>query len=167
MSMKKLLIAGLAAASLLLSAAAFADNKIGILDVRQVLQKSPQVAALQKKMQSEFGGRQKQIEAAQQQLQQNAEKLNRDSAVLSASDKDTLTKKVQTEQQTLRDMQMSFQKDVYTKQNEQMQGILNQVQTIVAKIAKEKQLTLVVAKEAVIYAGDSVDITNEVVAALQ
>lgn len=136
--------------------------QIGIVDVRQVLQKSPQVAEMQKKLQSEFGDRDKKIQAAQQQLQQDAEKLNRDGSVMAAADRNALMQKMQTEQQNVQAMRVSFQKDLYAKQNEEMQVVLNRLQGIIANIAKQKNLTLVVTKDAIAYANGSMDITNDV-----
>lgn len=166
--MKKVVILLASAASVFLAASAYADTattttKIGIVDVRQVLQKSPQVAQMQTKLQQEFGARDKQIQAAQQQLQENVAKLNRDGAVMKTSDRDALIKKTQEEQQNLRAMQTTFQKDVYEKQNAAMQSILGQVQQAVGNVAKQQNLSLVLSKEAVAYASNDVDITPEVI----
>lgn len=162
--MKKVVVLLASVFAVFVSAAAYADDmKIGVVDVRQVLQKSPQVAQMQAKLQQEFGARDKQIQQAQQQLQANVEKLNRDGSVMSANDRNALIKSTQTEQQNLRSMQMEFQKDVYAKQNAAMQTILGQVQEVVTKVAKEKGLTLVLSKEAVAYANNDTDITSEVI----
>lgn len=162
--MKKVVVLLASVFTVFVSAAAYADDmKIGVVDVRQVLQKSPQVAQMQAKLQQEFGARDKQIQQAQQQLQANVEKLNRDGSVMSANDRNALIKSTQTEQQNLRSMQMEFQKDVYAKQNAAMQTILGQVQEVVTKVAKEKGLTLVLSKEAVAYANNDTDITSEVI----
>jgi outer membrane protein len=161
--MKKVVVLLASVFAVVFSLAAYADDmKIGVVDVRQVLQNSPQVKQMQTKLQDEFGARDKQIQAAQQQMQANVEKLNRDGAVMSASDRNALIKTTQTEQTNLREMQATFQKDVYAKQNAAMQNILAQVQEAVSKIAKEKNLTLVLSKEAVAYAGNDVDITSDV-----
>lgn len=163
--MKKLVIT---AAALLLSMSVFADDmKIGIVDVRQVLQSSPQVAAMQKKLQQQFADREKQLQAAQQQFQQDADKLNRDAAVMKPADRDALAKKAQAEQDNLRTMQMSMQKDLYAKQNEAMQTILNQMQDIISQIAKAKNLSLVITKDAVAYVANDVDVTQDVIAKMK
>lgn len=141
--------------------------RIGVVDVRAVLQKSPQMASMQKKLQSEFGSREKQIQTAQQQLQADADKMNRDNAVMSAGDREALQKKIATETQSLRTMQMGFQKDVYAKQNEAMQTLLNQLQGVIASIAKENNLSLVITKDAIAYASDDVDITKQVINAME
>lgn len=138
-------------------------TRIGIVDVRQVLQKIPQVTTAQKKLQEEFAGRSKEIQTVAMQLQQDVAKLNRDGAVMSAKDKDALTKKAQAEQQNLNNLRMSLQRDVYAKQNEAMQKILDQMQGVITKIAQQKGLNLVLAKEAVAYASNELDITNDVV----
>jgi outer membrane protein len=161
--MKKLLLPLLAVLSLL-ATTAFADNiNIGIVDVRQVLQKSPQMAAMQAKLREEFGARDKQIQAVQQQLQKDADNLNRNSAVLSQAQKDELNKKIQSEQENLRTMQMNFQRDLYAKQSDQMRSVISNLQDLIAKVAKAKNLNIVITKDAVAYANDAVDITNDVI----
>lgn len=161
--MKKLLLVLITAVVVSMSTVAFADDlRVGIIDVRQVLQKSPQVANMQKKLQDEFSSRDKQIQEAQAQLQQDTNKLNRDSSVMSANDRASLSQKIQTEQQNLRTMQVNFQKDLYAKQSEQMQSVLNQLQNVVTKVAKQKGLNIVIVKDAVAYANNEVDITEDV-----
>lgn len=168
--MKKLYVMFLAMMAMVFSAGAMAATatpatgsfKVGVVDVRQILQGSPQVAAMQKKLRDEFGARDKQIQEAQQSFQKDAEKLNKDSSVMSATDRTALMQKLQTEQQNLRTMQMTFQKDVYAKQNQEMQSIMTKMQGVIAKIAKEQNLNLVIAKEAVEYASQDVDITSQV-----
>lgn len=163
--MKKLAIT---AAALVLSITAFADDmKIGIVDVRQVLQNSPQVAEMQKKLQQQFADREKQLQTAQQQLQQDADKLSRDAAVMKPADRDALAKKAQAEQDNLRTMQMSMQKDLYAKQNEAMQTILNKMQDIISQIAKSKNLSMVITKDAVAYVANNVDVTQDVIAKMK
>ncbi len=167
--MKKLYVMFLAMMAMVLSVNAMAETtpaatsfKIGIIDVRQVLQSSPQVASIQKKLRDEFGARDKQIQEAQQTFQKDAEKLNRDSSVMSATDRTALMQKLQTEQQSLRTMQMNFQRDIYAKQNQEMQGVITKMQAVIAKIAKEQNLNLVISKEAVEYVNQDVDITSQV-----
>lgn len=178
--MKKLLVVLFSAVAAFSTAGAFAATdtatatttattmpassfRVGVVDVRTVLQKSPQMAVMQKKLQSEFGSREKDIKTAQQQLQADSDKMSRDSSVMSAADRTALQTKIQTETQSLRTMQMSFQKDVYSKQNDAMQTLLGQLQGVIASIAKANNLSLVITKDAIAYASNDVDITDQVI----
>jgi outer membrane protein len=136
--------------------------KIGVVDIRQVLQKSPQVATAQKQLKDQFQTREKEFRALQQQVRADADKLNRDGSVMKDADRKTLQQKVQDEQQKLQNMQMSLQQDLFTAQNQQMQGIMSKLQNAVNEVAKANQFTLVLTKDNVAFANEQLDITNQV-----
>lgn len=159
--MKKLLLGLLFAVT---SLSIFAsDEKMGVVDMGAVRSKTPAIEQMQKSLQQQFASREQQIQQAQQQMQQDLAKLNRDASVMSASDKDALTKKAQAEQQNIRTMVGALQKDYYSKQNELLQKVIAKMQIAVSKVAKEKGLSIVLPKEAILYATNYTDITQDVI----
>lgn len=178
--MKKILLTAFSAVALLLGSnlaiAANNDNaanqaatanvsaglKVGIVDVRQVLQKSPQVAAAQKQLKSQFQTSDKQFKALQQQLQADMDKFNRDRAVMKDTDRKALQQKIQDEQQKLQ----GLQQNILTAQRQQMQTIMAKLQNAVNQVAQEGQFDLIFTKDNVAYAGSQLDITNQVLQAM-
>jgi outer membrane protein len=182
--MKKMLMAALSAAALVMSLnVAFAADapaaapavtapvpmggmKIGVVDIRQVLQKSPQVASAQKLLRNQFSAREKEFKTLQQQVRADADKLNRDGSVMKDGDRKALQQKAQEEQQKLQNMQMSLQQDLFSAQNQQMQGIMGKLQAAVNQVAKDNQFTLILTKDNVAFANEQLDITKQVLDAM-
>ena len=166
--MKKILLFISALAMLAsVSMASAANLKVGVLDVQKVMQQIPQVTAVQKKLKKQFATQEKQITTAQKQLRADLTKFNKNRSVMKDSDKKALQKKIMSEQDALRGLQINFQQQVMAAQKKAMQSILNDVETAVNSIAKAKDLDLVLTKASIAYNDDSMDITDQVVKKLK
>lgn len=144
-------------------ATAPAAIKIGVLDMQQIMQQSPQVATLNKQLQSQFQPRQQKIVAAQKSLQDEMGKLNKDSTVMSASDRSSLQDKIISDRASFQAMVQSYQQDLQSAQNQAMQKFMADLQTAVGKVAKQDKYTLIVQRAAVPYLDPSLDVTNQVI----
>ena len=139
-TMKKLLTAVSASALLVMSGATFAADataqtkpaaapaastatassnsmSIGVVNIRQVLQSSPQIAAMNDQLKKQFQSRQDQITTAQNQLKADQDNLAKNSATMKAADQTALQSKIDTEGKQLTQMQMSFQQDVIDRKS--------------------------------------------------
>lgn len=162
--MKKLVKFALAACALLLmNSVAFADVKIGVVDVREVLQKAPQMAAISADIQKQFKPREAKIVEAQKALQAKMDKLNRDGAVMSESERTQLQDKVISEKATLGGMIASFQQDLNNAQNKGIQNLMTQINNIVAKIGTDGKYSVIVVRDAAAYFDKTLDITPQVI----
>jgi outer membrane protein len=163
--MKKLLLSLLPVVGLFLfgSSAMAADLKIGVVDVRLVLQKSPQMAVSNSELQREFKPRETEVIDAQKTLQADAEKLNRNAASMSQDDRNKAQEKLLEERTKLQTLASSFQKDLANAQNQAMQKLLTKVGNIVSGIAKENKYDIVLQRDSVPYAKPDMDITNQVI----
>lgn len=156
-------------ASLLLLTAAipFANAatqlKVGVIDLPQIMQKAPQVQAINEKLKSQFSEQQKTIMAAQQQLQADTVKLQSGGKQISDADQKQLQDKVSNEQKGLQQMVVSFQQSVTAAQNKAIEQLMSDINGTVKSIAQKQQLDIVLLKPAVIYASDTVDITGQVI----
>lgn len=143
--------------------AADAQIKIATVNVQQVLQQSPRVADLSKKLEGEFKNRQAKIGDEQKALQDELDKFKKESPTMSQKDKDATQKKIAAERSALVAKVVAYQQDLQKEQNKAMQGILNDLNGIVSGIAKNQSFALVLDSQAVIYsAGESTDITKDV-----
>lgn len=162
--MKKLFKYALAAIALLtLSTATFAEVKIGVVDVREVLQKAPQMAAISADIQKQFKPREAKIVAAQKELQAKVDKLNRDASVMSEAERTQLQDKVISEKATLSGMVASFQQDLNNAQNKSMQNLMAQINKIITKIGTDGKYTTIVVRDATAYFDKALDITPQVI----
>ncbi len=182
--MKRVAIA-VASLGLMLSVpAAFADNapaqpqaaaavpgsetnlKIAVVDMRMVIDNSPQMKAAADSLRKEFKPRQDKIVAAQQALQKDQDKLKRDGSVMSQSDSDALQAQIGTESRDLQRMQEDYMQDLRTAQQTAMQSFLTSVDAVVQKMTQKNGYDLILRRDTVAYASPRTDITQQVIAAL-
>jgi len=162
--MKKFgIIVGAALLVLGAEAAQAADSfKIAVVNVQQVLQQSPRVAQLSKKLEGEFKNRQSKINDEQKSLQDELDKFKKESPTMSQKDRDATTKKIAADRSDLVKQVVAYQTDLQKEQNKIMQGILADLNGIVATMAKANSYSLVLDSQAVIFAADGNDITKDV-----
>lgn len=137
------------------------EFKVAVVNVQQVLQQSPRVAELSKKLESQFKDRQAKINDQQKSLQDELDKLKKEGPTMSQKDRDAKQKKIATDRADLVKQVVGYQQDLQKEQNKIMQGILNDLNGIVSNIAKSQNLSLVLDSQAVIY-GAGNDITKDV-----
>lgn len=168
MSMKKL--SGLVSVILLsagINVAQAADVvvpqiKVAVVNVQQVLQQSPRVTDLSKKLEAQFKERQQKIGDEQKALQDQLDKFKKESPTMAQKDKDALQKKIANDRSELVKKVVAYQQDLNKEQGKIMQGILGDMNAVVGKIAKSKNFALVLDSQAVVYSENGADITPDV-----
>ncbi|MBV9575155.1 MAG: OmpH family outer membrane protein [Gammaproteobacteria bacterium] len=157
-----LLAAGIEVCQAADQAPASGQIKVAVVNVQQVLQQSPRVAELSKKLESQFKTRQTKISDQQKSIQDEMEKLKKESPTMSQKEQDAASKKLASEKSDLVKQVVAYQQDLQKEQNKVMQGILSDLNGIVSSIAKSHSYSLVLDSQAVIYAIDGNDITKDV-----
>jgi len=160
-----LLVAGIALTWM--SGSAFADVKIGVIDMRVVMSKSPQVAALNAQLEKEFKPRESKIADAQRVLKADSDRLERDAAVMSDGDRAQLQDKIIADRANMQGMIAGFRQDLGAAQNKAGQEFLGKVSTVVNKIAKDGKYDLIMQGDHIPYFGPQLDITAQVLDALK
>lgn len=135
---------------------------MAVVNVQQLFQSSPKIADLNKQLQAKFKPRQEKLMSAQKSLQDAMEKFKKESPTMSAKDKDAMQKKIASDQSTLAKDAAAFQQDLNKEQGKVMKGVLAQLNSVIASIAKKSNYSLVLDSQAVIYAADNADITKQV-----
>ena len=143
-------------------ASTIAQPKVAVVNVQQVLQQSPRVAELSKKLEGQFKPRQSKINDEQKALQDALDKFKKESPTMTQKDRATTEKKISDNRADLVKQVVAYQQDLQKEQNKIMQGILADLNGIVSSIAKAQAYTLVFDSQAVIYAADGNDITKDV-----
>ena len=166
MSIKTLTLALLAiTASAAPFGAANAETKVGVVNVTRLLQESPQAQAASQALENEFAGRRRELETAQKDLKAKEDKLQKDGAVMAANERASAEKSIRDGQRELARKQNEFMEDLNVRRNEALGQLQRSVLQEVQSYAKTAGLDVVVADA--LYASPSVDITNQVLAALQ
>lgn len=143
------------------------DLKVGVVDLKKVLTEAPQVAKIRADLQKQFEPKNKELVDMQKKLQADMDKYNKESPVMKDKEKKDLQDSIVAQQNTLREKQGEFQKNVMEAENKSMQSMSDLVQGVIDKMAKEDKLNLVIAKGALAYSDASFEITDRVVKELK
>lgn len=164
-TLKNLIAVGIA--SLAFAPFAFAQaQKIAYVDYQRVLSESPQAKAATQALESEFGPKQKQLEATRKEFEGKMQKFDRDQSTMADAERTKTQRELRETQLTLERRAKEFQEDVQMRQNEELQRVQKMIVESVRTYAKAQGLDLVIA-QGVIYNSESVDITLQVLANLQ
>jgi len=141
---------------------AWADLKVGVLNMQDLLQKIPQMKAIGDELKKQFGDKQKQLMDAQENFKKEAERFRKDSAVMPDKDKQAAEDKLFKQQQDIQNMQMELQRDYMAAQNKKVDALMETIKNIVEKVAAQNKLDLVLINASVAYAKKDMDVTGQV-----
>lgn len=158
--MHKLLIAG--ALALPLSLAQAADVKIGFVSIAKILNSAPQAESASKRLEQEFAPRKKGLDEAQKSLRKVEEKIAKDGAVMSESQRRTVENDFRNQARELKRSSDEFREDFNLRRNEELGKFQKQVLDVINSVAKEDGFDLVVNDSATLYASPQVDVTEKV-----
>ncbi|KTD54950.1 outer membrane protein OmpH [Legionella sainthelensi] len=146
---------------------AFADTaKIGVVDLQKIMQTSSQIKEIQQKLEKEFKPRRDKLLAVEAKIKADMEKFKRDSAVLSASQKKEMERKIVSAQQQFERDGQQYQQELSTANNEAMESLYAKVRAAISKVAKDEKYDLIVQKDAAPFSSDTLDVTDKVAKAI-
>jgi outer membrane protein len=161
---KGLLLASLAITSMV----SVADPmNIGVVDLREVFAKAPEVKVIKENLETRFKPRQQKLVEQQKAIKADMDKLQKDGSIMSNSDKKALQDNIVKQQQALEKNGSEYQQDLNSAQNQAMETFFGKVKNVIDKLAKKEKYTLVLQRENVPYMEEKLDITNKVIAALK
>ena len=112
----------------------YAQQKIAFVNQAKLLQKAPQAEAARSKLQKEFAKRDKDLVNLQKQIKTNSDKLQKDAAILSATELNKLKRKITLLRRDLERDKSAFKEDLSFRQNEELvklqKSVLNSIQSI-------------------------------------
>ncbi len=155
-----------AALALPLSMAQAADVKIGFVSIGKILSSAPQAEAASKRLEKEFAPRQKALVEAQKSLRKLEEKLNKDGAAMSESQRRNLEGDIRNQMRELNRTNGELREDFNMRRNEELGKFQKQVLEIINSVAKEEGFDLVVNDGATLYVSPQVDVTDKVLSRL-
>ncbi|HRD50002.1 MAG TPA: OmpH family outer membrane protein [Candidatus Contendobacter sp.] len=158
--MRNLLVA--AALALPVSLAQAADVKLGFVSIAKILNSAPQAEAASKRLEQEFAPRQKGLVEAQKSLRKQEEKLTKDGAVMSESQRRSLENEIRNQARELKRTSDEFREDFNLRRNEELGKFQKQVLEVINSVAKEEGFDLVVNDSATLYFSPQVDATEKV-----
>lgn len=166
---KKLVLASV----LLASTFVYADDfKLGYVDVERIMTTAKPALALKNALSSKYSGKQKSLQALndnlmkeQNQMQAIAKKAN-SLDQLSATDKSSLEKlqlQFQKDQATFQQQYIPFQQSLQKSQENAMAILLGRANTILKGISEKGSFDLVLTSQQLVYAKPKYDLTDQVI----
>lgn len=138
------------------------DYKLGVVNALRVLEQSPQADAARKLIEKEFAPRDKQIVAEQKKLKESEDKLAKDGAIMSESERKNLERDYINQKRDLKRNQDEFREDFNFRRNEEFSKIQKEIVDAIQKVAIENNYDVVLS-EGVIYASPKTDMTPQVI----
>jgi outer membrane protein len=163
-SFRKLILGSLAIVAFAVPAMA-ADIKIGVVDYARLFEESPQAKVVRDALQAEFGPRLQQLVTQESTLKQRGEKLQKDVATMTPDQRSKAEKDLRDAARELERKKGELQDDSNVKRQEEMNKLQRSLISEVREYAKAQNFDIVIA-EGVIYATPTVDITAQVLQAL-
>ena len=136
--------------------------KLGAVNAVRVLENSPQADNARKVIEKEFEARDKELVAAQKKLKGLEDKLAKDSAIMSETERKKLERDIISERRDLKRNQDEFRDDLNFRRNEEFAKIQKDIVEAIQKVAIENNYDVVIS-EGVIYASPKVDMSDLVI----
>lgn len=161
---KSLMVSGCLA--LFAACSAHAEVKIATVDFNRLMAESNQAKSASQILQDEFAPRQRELQQKQKDLQGKQERLQRDGAVMAEKDRGALERDLTKGQRELQSEGESFQEEVNTRRNEELNRLQGFLVTEIQSFAKTGAYDLVVPTSVAVYAKESLDVTQQVLSYL-
>ena len=146
---------------------AYAENfKVGFVNVAIVLDQAPQAAAARARIEREFAPRDREILSQQQEIRALEEKLVKDVAVLSASEREHQEARIRQFKRELRRSEEEFREDLNLRRSQELSALQRMVTEVIQDMARGENYDLIMT-DGVVFAGDKVDITRRVIERLK
>ena len=141
-----------------------ADYKIGYVDIAKILNESPAAKAAQKKLEQEFTPRNKQLESKAKKIQNQKEKLQKESDIMSNDQIESLRRKIMKSERDLQRDAKEAQEDFKLRRRDELGKIESRLKEVILKIAEGGQYDLILTNSDVTYASDTkgINITDRV-----
>ena len=150
----------------LCSGTALAETKIGFVDTVKLMEAAPQAKSAQSKIESEFAPREKELVSLQREIKKLEDKLTRDGAVMSESERTKLERKILSKRRDMKRSQDEFRDDLNIRRNEVLAKLQKDMYQAVVTLAKEQKFDLILS-QGVVYSSSKVDITDSVLKKLK
>ena len=144
---------------------AAAQLKIGFVNVRKVMDQAPQAQAADVRLEKEFGPRDSEILAMKRDLVAANDKLSKNSAVMSAAERQRQDSELRQLRREIRRLEDEFREDVNLRRSQELGKLQRQVVSVIQALAKAEKFDLIISEA--IFAGDKVDITTKVISRLK
>ncbi len=138
--------------------------KIGFVNTEHILRDAAPAKAAQQKLEQEFSRRDKELQDMAAKLKSLGERLDRDAAVTSESERQRRQREFAESEKDYQRKQREFREDLNQRRNEELSQVIDKANRVIKQIAEQEKYD-VILQEAV-FASPRIDITDKVLRAL-
>ena len=142
------------------------ELKIGVVNIAKIMEEAPQAEKARKSLEKEFMPREKSLVDLQKDVRSMEEKLARNGAIMSESERNRLEREVMSKKRDFKRDQDAFRDDLTFKRNEVLEKLQRDLIGIIQDHAKKEKFDILLA-EGVVYMSQSVDVTDQVLKQLK
>lgn len=142
------------------------DYVIAVIDPSSIVEQSPQYEAARAQLKKEVSSREQRLEEQQEQLTDLQQKLERDKDLMGEEEIQRLQTDIRNRERKIKYAQAEFREDVSLRQNELRTKLAKQVEEVVAELAHEENIDLILS-ENLVYFSKRLDISDKVVQRLR
>ena len=158
------LVAAVALAATASFAVAQEGTQIGFVNTERILRDAAPAKASQQKLEQEFSRREKELQDMAARLKSMGERIDRDGAVMSDSDRQRRQREYADVEKEFQRKQREFREDLNQRRNEELAQVIEKANRVIKQIAEQEKYDIIL-QEAV-FASPRIDITEKVLRAL-
>ncbi|MCK9285073.1 MAG: OmpH family outer membrane protein [Rhodocyclaceae bacterium] len=159
-----MLVVVFTALAVLAGGSAFAEGKVGVINIERVMRDSEPAKRAMKKLEKEFEKRGQDLEKLRQQAQKMQEELEKNGATLAESQRKARERELADLSRDFQRKQRELNEDLNARRNEELQGVVDRTNKAIRAIAEKEGYDLVLQEAA--YFNPHIDITEKVIKAL-
>ncbi len=137
------------------------ELKVGYVNAVKVIEEAPQGQAALKKLETEFGPRDKKLVAMQTRIKQLEDELEKNGLLLKDVERRAKEHEIVVLKRDARRETQEFREDYNLRRNEELAALQKVVYKAIVEIAKQESYDLIL-HEGTIYASPKVDLTDRV-----
>ncbi|MCE5387165.1 MAG: OmpH family outer membrane protein [Acidithiobacillus sp.] len=143
------------------------STKIGFVDLDKALRELPEAQAGAASLNHLIASKEKEIESKQQQIVAFQNNLERDFPKLDNSQRQQREAQLQSMIAELQKLRRSAQDEINVQRNQILSNIQARLVQVVSRLGKQGHYTLILNDKSVLYVNGAIDLTQQVVAAME
>jgi outer membrane protein len=140
------------------------ESKIGFVSTERIFREATPAKSAQAKIEQEFSRRDKELQDVAARLKSLSDKLDKEAAVLSESDRLRRQRELADIDKDFQRKQREFREDLNQRKNEELAIVLERTNKVIKQIAEAEKYDIVF--QDAVYASPRIDITDKVLKAL-
>jgi outer membrane protein len=151
----------------LLSMGVQADSKLAFINAKLLMEKSPQAIAANAQLKEQFGEREQSLRKLAQSIQQMEKTYQTDGAIMSAEQRKKAEDNIVQNKRRFQFEQQSLKEDLQNKQRELLKVVQLALKDVIQAYGIDNGYDFIFTDASVAFAGEAVNITEEILKKLQ